>query len=398
MQYRGEYKGLEMCRRILFLMLFSVISGSYLFANEPEQSHQGHDQNNQEAHATSESHEHPEPGHEHCRIEMPKVDKEIMHHIADSHDWHLLDVPVGKCDLGHAKFFPVALPLPWLIYDFDKGIQFFGSTHGATEAGYEIHHGKLNAEASTAGLLDLSMSKTAFQILLVCILMFFVFKSVAKAYISNAGHSPKGMQSFFEPIIVFIREDIGKAYLGKKHEKFMPYLLTLFFFIWFANLLGLTPLNSNIAGNTSITIALALLSFILIMANSTKDFWMHIFWFPGVPLPLKPLMLVVEFMGLLTKPAALAIRLFANISAGHFMVLSLIGLIFILGKNGESIGGAAGGMALAIPFSLFIFSLEMIVALVQAYVFTLLTAVFIAQAMETHSHDHAEDHATSHQH
>jgi len=155
--------------------------------------------------------------------------------------------------------------------------------------------------------------------------------------------------------------------------------------------LGLTPLLSNIAGNTSITVALALLTFILMMANSTKDFWLHIFWFPGVPVFLKPLMFVVEFMGLLTKPIALAIRLFANISAGHFMVLALICLIFILGKGDlEGEVNVAGGLAIApmsVLFSLFIFAVELIVAAVQAFVFSLLTAVFISQAMETHSHD-----------
>jgi F-type H+-transporting ATPase subunit a len=157
-------------------------------------------------------------------------------------------------------------------------------------------------------------------------------------------------------------------------------------------MLGLTPLSSNIMGNTTITIMLAMLTFVLIIVNGTKDFWMHILWFPGVPIWMKPLMLVVELIGFLTKPAALAIRLFANISAGHFMVLSLISLIFILGDFGRSPGGAIGVMPLSVAFSLFIFVVEVLVAAVQAFVFCLLTAVFIGQALESHDHGHDHEH------
>jgi len=145
-------------------------------------------------------------------------------------------------------------------------------------------------------------------------------------------------------------------------------------------------------GNTTITLMLAMLSFLLIIKNATKDFWMHILWFPGVPIPLKLLMFVVELMGFITKPAALAIRLFANISAGHFMVLALISLIFILGDFGRSIGGAIGIMPLSIAFSIFIFVVEVLVAAVQAFVFSLLTAVFIGQALESHDHGHDHGH------
>lgn len=242
-------------------------------------------------------------------------------------------------------------------------------------------------EKKEGAVLDFSITKTGLQILLVAIFMFFLFTAVARGYKKNEGKAPKGIQSFMEPIILFVRDDVAKPFLHGKHERFMPYLLTLFFFIWIANLLGLTPLNSNIAGNTSVTIMLASLSFILILWNTTTDFWAHIFWFPGVPVPIKFLMMIVEFMGLLTKPAALAIRLFANISAGHFMILSLISLIFILGDMGHNEVGSWAITPLSLIFSLFIMAVEIIVGAVQAFVFAMLTAVFIGQSMETHGHD-----------
>lgn len=317
------------------------------------------------------------------------ISQVIIHHVMDSHDWEFFEV-------GGTH---VSLPLPWLIYHSEKGLQFFMNTEAVEASGdYHVHHDKLEPVNEEATVIDLSMTKTALQILIVAIVMLLLFTSVARAYKKRDGMAPKGLQSFMEPLILFVRDDVAKPYLHGKHDKFVPYLLTLFFFIWMSNLFGLTPLSSNIAGNTAITLMLAMITFILIILNSTKDFWMHILWFPGVPIWMKPLMLVVELMGFFTKPAALAIRLFANISAGHFMVLSLISLIFILGKNGESVGGAVGIMPLSILFSLFIFAVELIVAAVQAFVFSLLTAVFIGQAMETHGHhdEHHEEHAHAH--
>lgn len=367
--------------------------------------------------------------------QVEPISKVIIHHVMDNHDWHLADV-------GETA---IALHLPWIVYNSEHGLQFFMNTHkmqeedphymvynenlyyvkdshhpvyegpvaGAEEyekeAGkylvvkhhYELDHDGEKVEQEIAmvyekndavTVIDFSMTKTALHILIIALLMLWVFTRVAKAYKKRDGMAPKGLQSLIEPLIIFVREDVAKPYLHGKHDKFLPYLLTLFFFIWFANLFGLTPFSSNIAGNTTVTLMLAMITLVLIIVSSKKDFWMHILWFPGVPLALKPLMFVVELMGFFTKPVALAIRLFANISAGHFMVLSLISLIFILGNNGESIGGAIGIMPLSIAFSLFIFAVELIVAAVQAFVFCLLTAVFIGQAMETHEH-HDEEHA-----
>jgi F-type H+-transporting ATPase subunit a len=322
----------------------------------------------------------------------------LLHHVLDSHDWHIVDIPIGG-----GQYIPVSVPLPWLIYDSEKGIKFF-FLHGhdaqeinaaAREKGYAIdEHGHIRS-LSGASVLDLSPTKTVFQMMLVGLVMLLLFTRIAAAYAERPHQAPKGAQSLFEPLIVFIRDEIAKPNLHGKHEAFVPYLLTTFFFIWFANMFGIMPLNSNIAGNISVTAALAVLSFILIQFNGTKDYWGHIFWFPGLPVPLKILMMVVELVGLLTKPVALAIRLFANISAGHFMILSLVSLIFILGKNGQSPGGALGILPLSLAFSLFILTVEVLVAVVQAYIFTLLTAVFIGQAMETHEHDHEPEGAVA---
>ncbi len=349
----------------------------------------------------------------------------ILDHVLDNHDWHITDIPAGKDEHGQTAYTPVALHLPWIFYSSRDGA-VFTSTHDllhkgyitykenlyALRAGAEPHldaHGHLhlpegetwdafaaeNVDKSVT-VLDFSITKTSFQMLLISILMLIVFTSVARAYTRNKGKAPSGIQSLFEPIIVFIRDEIAKPYLGKKADGFMPYLLTLFFFIWFSNLLGLTPFNSNIAGNISVTAALAFLSFLIINFNGSKDYWMHIFAPPGIPNALRfTLMPIVEVIGVFTKPFALMIRLFANISAGHFMVLSLISLIFILGKSGESIGGALGAMPLSLIFTFAIFFLEMVVAIIQAYIFTLLTAVFLGMALESHDH-HEESHAAHH--
>ena len=329
----------------------------------------------------------------------------IIHHVLNSHDWHLTDWPDG-----HGGKTPIALHLPWFFYNSSTGFEFYANTHALMESGkYVAYHEKpymLKAGASAPAdyhghgdldegilntdvtIIDLSPSKTVVQMLLVGILLFFALRAVVKGYAKNKGKAPSGLQSLFEPIILFVRNDVAKEYLGKKADVFAPYLLTLFFFIWFANLFGLTPLSANITGNIAVTAALAFLTFILVQWNGTKDYWRHIFAMPGVPVPILPIMTIIEIISLFVKPFALMIRLFANISAGHFMILSLISLIFILGDAGESVGGAMGIMPLSIIFTILIFCLEMIVALVQAYIFTLLTAVFLGDAMTSHDDHH----------
>lgn len=339
---------------------------------------------------------------EHPAKKELNVSELLFDHILDAHDWHILDIPNGTDANGEPRYTPVSIPLPYILYTSEKGFDVFLAPHHA--GGHGEHHdplaehgykteGRNIVTMSGASVVDISITKTVVQIFIICILLFLVFMSVAGAYTRRAGQAPKGMQGFFEPLIVFVRDDIAVPNLHGKHARFVPYLLTLFFFIFFSNLMGLTPLNSNIAGNISVTVALALLTFIIVQFNGSKDYWVHIFWTPGVPMFLRVIMLPVEIIGVFTKPFSLTIRLFANITAGHFMVLALVSLIFILGENGTNAGAAFTIAPLSVAFGIFIFSLELLVALVQAYIFTLLTAVFLGMAMESHEHAHDEAHA-----
>ncbi|MEZ4687813.1 MAG: F0F1 ATP synthase subunit A [Bacteroidia bacterium] len=363
--------------------------------------------------------------------------QEMMHHVLDAHDWHLLDYPIepqpcakeGEKCYGH-----FSIHLPWIVYSAEHGLEFYGSTHSLEESGkYEVSHDvvylkghaphhndahgeeahgeeahaeeahtdEAHAEVShdeadhahdAPAVYDFSPTKTVVQMFLVMLIAFFVFRAVAKGFQKNAGKAPKGVQSFFEPVITFIRDDVARNYLGDKAEKYTPYLLSLFFFIWFANLLGMTPFNSNIMGNISVTLVLSVFTFFLILINGTKDYWQHIFAMPGVPKAMWLLITPIEIFGMFIKPIALMIRLFANITAGHFMILALVSLIFILGKGGTNLAGSFGIMPLSVAFTIGIFMLEVIVGIIQAYVFTLLTAVFMGQALESHDHEHHVHH------
>lgn len=347
----------------------------------------------------------------------------MLHHVLDTHDWEILQLPVTDAE-GHKHYKFIGFRLPWLFHEPGAGLKFFANRESMLRAGYVVLHDKpyrLKADASReeaaalsaghghgndaalealadkeAHLLDLSPTKTVVQMMLVCVLLLLTMTSVARAYTRRSGQAPTGLQSFMEPIILYIRDEVARPNLKNKADRYMPYLLTLFFFIWFSNMLGLTPFNFNITGNISITFTLALFTFILVQVNGSKDYWGHIVAMPGVPKVMWILTTPLEIFGMFTKPIALMIRLFANISGGHFMVLALVCLIFILGKGGQSLGGAIGIMPLSIAFGIFIFALEIIVALIQAYVFTLLTAVFMGQAMESHSHEHAHEHEPSH--
>lgn len=321
----------------------------------------------------------------------------LFHHIVDNHDWHLTDIPKGD-----GTYTPVALHLPYIVYRSDRGFEFF-SLHGhdhherateAAERGYTLDHYGVITGATTPGVtvVDLSITKMVLQMLIIAVLLVIVFTAVARSLTRGVGKAPTGLANAVEPIIVFIRDEVAKPNLHGKHDRYLPYLLSLFFFIWFANLLGLTPLNSNIAGNISFTAALAVLTFLIVQFSGTKDYWGHIFNFPGVPLPVKFILTPIELISLFIKPMALMIRLFANIVAGHFMVLSLLGLIFIL-YDAMGTGGALGIMPLSLGFTFAIMLLELLVAVIQAYIFTLLTTVFIGQALESHDHGHGHDHA-----
>jgi F-type H+-transporting ATPase subunit a len=236
---------------------------------------------------------------------------------------------------------------------------------------------------------DISMTKNVVAMLISMFILVWVFVSVAKAYTKRKGQAPKGMQSMLEPIIIFVRDEIAKPAIGeKKYAKYMPYLLTVFFFIWLNNLMGLVPLlpgGANVTGNITITLVLALFTFVITTINGNKNYWAHIFNTPGVPWWLKypiPLMPLVEFMGVITKPFVLMVRLFANITAGHMIVLAFVSLIFIFGQISPALG--YGTSVVSVLFVVFMDLLELLVALIQAYVFTLLSALYFGMATEEH--------------
>lgn len=300
----------------------------------------------------------------------------IMHHIADDYQWHIITI-------GHTH---VSIPLPIIIYEKGNGFQFFMSSdfydadhNPIPHEGYEIDHGSLHAtEEGAHDFLDLSITKNVASLILSMVILLAVFITVAKRY-KNGISAPRGIQSFFEPIIVFVRDDIAKTNIGAdKYERFMPYLLTLFFFILFNNLLGLTPGAANLTGNIAVTLCLALFTFFITQFNGRKAYWTHILWTPGVPLPLRPIILVVEVIGIFTKPISLTLRLFASITAGHIVVLSIIGLGFILNSLAVGVVGTL--------FSTIITLIEILVAVIQAYVFTLFSSMYIGQAVDDGHH------------
>ena len=304
----------------------------------------------------------------------------ITHHIADDYTWHFAD--------------GVVLYLPVILVDNGE-VNVFSSSNFYNEAhevvpynGYVMEHGhiyKANAEgepdAAYKGLYDISITKNVASMFVSVALMFFVFFGIAASYKKNKGKAPRGMQSFFEPIIIFVRDEIAKANIGPKYERYMPYLLTIFFFIWFNNLLGLMPGGANLTGNIAVTLVLATMTLLITVFSGNKSYWGHIFATPGVPAWLAPIMIPVELIGIFTKPFSLMVRLFANITAGHIIILSLFSLIFIF----QSI--AVGPLSVA--FATFMNFLELFVALLQAYIFTLLSAMYIGGAVE--EHDHVDD-------
>lgn len=316
--------------------------------------------------------------------------KAIIEHIVDSYYWHILD-------WGETS---VAIPLPVIIYDQGQLIVFMSSKfHHGHDAymGFKIAHdgpykGKIVKLAEHQGEetlpLDFSITKNVFALFISLIIIVTIFLSIAKSYKKREGKAPKGMQSFFEPIIIFIRDDIAKAAIGKKHIKYLPYLLTIFFFILINNLMGLIPFfpgGANITGNIGITMVLALFTFFITNFSGNKNYFLHIVNTPGVPWWLKipiPLMPIVELIGVFTKPFVLMVRLFANIAAGHIIVLGFISLIFIFGNM--NIGLGYGVSIVSVGFAVFMGILELLVAFIQAYVFTLLSAIYIGMAVEEH--------------
>jgi F-type H+-transporting ATPase subunit a len=325
----------------------------------------------------------------HAKLHDPNAPVDItaiaLEHVADSHSWHLWGEGEGS----------VALPLPVIIYSSSKGLQLFSSAkfeHGhASYNGYKLEEEKVISEDANESFYDISITKNVAQMLFSAILIFVLFTSIAKSYKSHGVTSaPRGKQSFFEPLITFVRDDIAKGNIGHGSEKFVPYLLTIFFMILINNVFGMIPIGANLTGNIAFTLVLSIATLIVTNINGNKNYWSHIF-LPHAPKAIWPILIPIEIVGILTKPFALMIRLFANMTAGHIIIISLIGLIFVF----KSIYIAP----VSIAFALFIDVLECLVAFLQAYVFTMLTALFIGSAVADHNEDGAhttdDDHVTS---
>ena len=340
----------------------------------------------------------------------------IKHHLKDAHYFEL--------------FHGAKMPLPIIVWD--NGIQFFLSSdfkkvdvkevaapdstitfmplsesdsvakestdylYESKSSNYSIFHGKivatkhgdmllkLNSDGkkklvSHSSLIDFSITKNVLMTLLICVLIFFLFTSLSKSY--RKGPIPSGFGRLLEPLVLFIRDDIAIPNIGEKHyKKYMSYLLTVFFFIWIVNLAGMTPLGINITGNIAITFSLALITYLITQFTANKNYWGHIFWMPGVPVPMKFVLMPIELLGTIIKPFSLMIRLYANITAGHVVLMSLIGLVFFA-SNLFAFGSFFG-------LTLFLGVIELLVAFLQAYIFTMLTALYFGAAVEEHHDEH----------
>ena len=296
----------------------------------------------------------------------------IMHHILDDYQYEIM----------HG----VIIPLPIILYTNNEGLIIFSSSnlfdkdHEPIKEGYRgfyYDHGHIAPIDKSLSYIDFSITKNVFFLFLNASLMLFVFLFVASKY-RNKKTTPKGIQSLFEPIIIFIRDDIVKPNIGKKYERYLPYMLTLFFFIFFGNVLGLFPAAANLTGNIAVTMVLALLTFLITNFSGNLNYWKHIFWTPNVPNVMRIIILPIEIIGVFTKPFSLMIRLFVAITAGHIVLLSFIGMTFIFGSYFVGVMSSLFAVALNI--------IELLVAGIQAYVFTMFSSVYIGLAVEEGHH------------
>ncbi len=347
----------------------------------------------------------PEAGHEEGKKEEKfNVGEMIMHHIKDAHEWHLwgghhnstsIYLPVILIDGGLKTFssshFYHGTPASSIDHKTQKPVDYMVGVGPAADYAmfhekiYKLEGGELQFEGGhphNIKPLDFSITKNVLSLVFGATLILIVMSSVARFYKKNGAVAPRGLAKFIEPLILMVRDDVAKSNIDKhKYHKYVPYLLTIFFFIFFNNLLGLVPIipgGANLTGNITVTFFLAVCTLLVTVFSGNKNYWGHIFATPGVPLALLPIMIPIEVVGILTKPFALMVRLFANITAGHIIVLALISIIF-LNKS------AAWG-ALSVPMALFISVLELLVAFLQAYLFAMLSALFIGAAVEEAHH------------
>jgi len=317
-----------------------------------------------------------------------KIKSDIKHHLEDTHDFHLF---TNEKTGAHVSF-----PLPVIL--IDGGLHVFMSSkfhHGedVVESNgnfYKLYHNKIyktdesgvinyneEHEITNNKPLDFSITKNVFMIMVISLILVIMLSAAARSYKNSA--LPSGLGRIFEPLIVFVRDEIAIPNIGEKYYKnYMSYLLTIFFFIWLVNLFGLTPLGVNITNNIAVTFVLALFTYLITTFTAKKDYWKHIFWMPGVPAPMKVILAPIELLGTIVKPFSLMMRLYANITAGHIVIMSIIGLMFIFSN------WVGSSLSFVLAFALGL--LELLVAALQAYIFTMLSALYFGSAVEEHDH------------
>ena len=428
---------------IPFIFLFTL-SFSYLIAQ-----HGDHDHGNHDDHSTEQS----DDGHDHASESHDAHDHDD-HHSACGHA-HSSEFNPGATAFHHISdqnvysIGPWQIPLPCIIYVPGEGFKMFSSgkfkadAHGVGKyayngfvlydgairkvvepAGFPDGHVELgkhmvfsegeqvyacykdekykcdNKSTADGGLFgggitsfyDFSVTKNVVSMFLVLILMAWMFFSIAKAYKKRDGMAPKGIQSFIEPILLFIRDEVAVPFIGHKWDRYFPFLLSLFFFILGLNLFGQVPFlgGSNVTGNLAVTFVLAIFAFLVTNLSGNKHYWEHIFWMPGVPAWVKVILTPVEVLGaLVIKPVTLMLRLFANITAGHMVIVIFVGMIFVFGESGNNVGGSYGTAVGSTLLTMFMMAIELLVAFIQAFVFTILTASYIGAAVEEHHHEEA---------
>jgi F-type H+-transporting ATPase subunit a len=319
----------------------------------------------------------------------------INHHLQDSHDFSIF------ADKETGKHYGFSLP----IILWDNSLEIFSSSrfhhgeHVAESNGkfYAINHhdgkiykvdgieGKIIENEATGHPLnirpiDFSITKGVLGIFFVAFLMFFLFRGLAKSFTKNNGIA-SGPGRIFEPLVLYVRDEIAIPNIGKNYKKYMSYLLTIFFFVFFLNILGLTPLGFNVTGNITITLSLALITYLITTFTANKNYWSHMLWMPGVPVILRPVLAIIELLGTIIKPFSLMIRLYANMMAGHVVLMSIIGLMFLF----KSWLGSSLSLVLAFGLSI----LEILVAFLQAYIFTMLSSLYFGAGNEEHHHEEA---------
>ena len=331
-----------------------------------------------------------------------EVEEYILHHIKDSHDFSLFSYTSDSGERKHLGF-----PLPVILWSSEGLVTFMSSEFHHNDDGHVIVekdglkfakiHSKiyeLDSNAATVAfddthhatnahkVLDFSITKSAFGLILIGVLMLLWFSKLARQY--KTKKVPTGFGRILEPLVLYVRDEIARPNIGEKHyRRFTGYLLTVFFFIWILNLAGLTPLGFNVTGQLAVTACLAIFTLVIYTVSGTKGYWMHMIWMPGVPVLIRPVLAIIELAGaLVIKPFSLFVRLFANISAGHIVVMSLIAIMFTLQ---ESLG-VVGATGLSLLLSFFITLIEVLVAFLQAYIFTMLSALFIGMAVDDHKH------------